>query len=102
MPEDEACRTHGGGDTVFPRELVQTANDVVDHMTYHEFREAFKRETVYACAEALLNSADRAFDFAHVAIGGDDDHGDGVDVVTDAFKFVVGMNVAYGETTRLV
>ncbi|KAI2491007.1 hypothetical protein MHU86_23575 [Fragilaria crotonensis] len=57
---------------------------------------------MHAAAETLLNRTDGAFDFTDVAVGGDSIHVDGANVVADAVKFVVGVDVADGEAARAV
>ena len=56
---------------------------------------SFERQAVNTRPEALLDRPDRPFDLANVTVGGDDIEEDGEYVVTEAFEFVVGVNVAH-------
>jgi len=69
---DNGGGTHGMGDTVGPRELVEAAKHMCDHVVDHNFGEALIREAVGASAEAFFDGPDGPFDFADVAVGGDD------------------------------
>ena len=48
-----------------------------------------------ASTEALLNGANRAFDFANMTVCGHDVHFDRADVFTNAIEFIICMYIAY-------
>ena len=54
---DNGGRTHGRGDAVGPRKKVEAGDRVGNEMLDEESWEAFKRQPVYAGAEALLNGS---------------------------------------------
>jgi hypothetical protein len=82
--------------------LIEAADRVVDHVGDHDFGKASEREAVHAATETLLNCTDGSFDFTDVTVGGDDVHGDGTNIVTDAVKFIVGVDVTHSETAGTV
>jgi hypothetical protein len=57
---------------------------------------------MYGGSETLLDCTDRAFHLANMAIGSNDVHFYGTDLVAYAFKFTVGVYVADGETPGVV
>lgn len=59
-------------------------------------------EAVSAGTKALLDSTDRALNLTDVEVGGDHVHLDGSDLVTDAFEFVIAMEVSNNKTTGCV
>lgn len=61
-----------------------------------------EREAVHTSAKSLLDGANGALNLAHVTVSRDNVHGDGVNVFTDALKFVISVNVADVETAGLV
>ena len=53
-------------------------------------------------AKALLHGANTAFDFADVAVSGDDVESDWQEVASKAFEFVVGVYITDVKTARRI
>jgi hypothetical protein len=75
---------------------------MLDEVLNQEARKAPERESMNAGAKALLNGADGAFDFAHVAVRGHNVSDNGEKVLADAVEFVIPMQGRNGETTTSV
>jgi hypothetical protein len=73
--------------------LVQTTNDVGNHVGNEETRKAFEREAVGTRPQAFLDGAYGAFDFPNVTIGGDNVHDDRQQRRTEALELVIALNV---------
>ena len=71
-------------------------------MLNEDLWETFEWQSVYARTQALLDRADGAFDFAHMAIGWDDVDFDGLKFLANTFELMVPVNIAHIETSGLV
>ncbi len=83
-------------------EVIQTADNIRDHVTEHELGKASERETVDARAEAILDSANGAFNFTNVTVGSDNVHFAWSNGLADAFKFGVSMDILDEKATVTV
>jgi hypothetical protein len=97
-----SCDKSGGAESVrdagWPWKLVETADNVCDHVADEKFGEAAVGEAVSASAEGLLDGANGTFDFANVTIRGNDVEMDGGKSKACALKFLVPVDVNNVET----
>ena len=96
---DEGCGAKGSGDAVGPGKLVEIADNVGNQVMDEKTRKAAKRKAVDTGPQTFFHRADRSFNLTDVAVGGDDVEGNRKDVVANAIKFIIGVDVTNVETT---
>lgn len=96
---DKSSRAKGVGNTVGPREKIEEAGDLDDSPVDENFRKATVWEAMYKRSKTLLDGADGPLNFANVAVRGDNVEVNVREMIADAFKFMIAMDVAEKETT---
>ena len=69
---DDGGRADVVRNAVFPRELVEAANRIEQHVLDHQLGEVLKRKAVDTRSQTLLKRAIGTFNFADVRVGRDD------------------------------
>jgi hypothetical protein len=95
---DESSGAKGVGNTIGPREKVEEAGDLDDSPVDENFRKATVREAMYKRSKTLLDGADGPLNFANVAVSGNNVKVNVREMVADAFKFMIAVDVAEKET----
>ena len=93
-------RAEGVRDTILARKLVEKTDNVGDHAGNDKFGKTLVGKAVSAGTKALLDCTDRALNLTDVGVGGDHVHRDGSDLVTDAFEFVIALDVMNNKTSQ--
>jgi hypothetical protein len=101
-PGDKGRGAEGVGDAVDAGKTVEVADDIVDHVLNKEARQTAERETVDAGTQPLFHSANGAFDFAYMTVGGDKVNHDGKKIIANASELMIGMDVANAKATRSI
>ena len=99
---DDRERAGIARDAVAPRKLVETAHGVGNDVNDEQLGNALEWKPVNGGTEAFLDSFDRTFHFANMAVRRNNVHVDGPDLLLDALKFLVGVDVNDGETAGAV
>ena len=97
---DNVSRAGGLGDAVGAWKLVEAASDIRYHVLDQDLGESAIWEAMCAYANALLDGADGALDFANVSIGRNDVEMDGEDVGSDTVELFVGVDVFDDDTAE--
>ena len=82
-------------DAVFPRESIETANDICDHVSDEQLRKALEWKPMDAATQAFLHGSDATLHLANVAVGGDNVECHRENVIVNTVKFMIGVHVVY-------
>ncbi len=82
--------------------MVETPDNVGDHVPDHKCGKAAIGKTMGTRAEAFFNRPNGVFDFADVGISGHHVHVCRMNIVSNALKFLITVDVTHSETAGSV